>query len=993
MAWSHASSCVVADRRAESAGHREEIFAQAGHSTVAGMVMKTCCSIAALAAVMVGMTFSTMAAPPLVYAIENTGSNYPAPPLPTLANCPFIQPLPDPFVWANDPLNIGGTRGTGFSDWEHHRNEIKAQIENYEIGTKPFVNPANVTASYSGGAAPGSSGTLTVVVTNNTHTLTLTCAVSIPSGATAPYPITIGMDSPYGSLNFSDFTSRGIAGVTYSESQVSTYNNPQSTDPYYKLYPSLWGNSGQYSAWAWGVSRVIDGLTLVTNALPIDLNHICVTGCSYAGKLALFAGAFDERVALTIAQESGGGGDTSWRYSATEPTGTVEGLAQTSSQWFRSSMFPFGGVNVSYLPEDHHELMAMCAPRALYCTANTGYTWLSNPSAYVCGEACAQIYQTLGIADRFGFNVDGGHTHCAFPSDQELDLQYFLNKFMKGTNSLSQSIRTAPGSYSTIDYARWSAWWGTTNPAFPYSARLSLSLPGAATKGDGTLAGQGHVSVTPTPANDSVLVILASSVTNLVTVPASVVIPAGQSNAVFDLTIINNGLLEGDQSVTITATSQVCTNGPQNKQITVHDNETATLAVTLPASASESAGRTVNGSVSIVGATAGANVPVTLTSSDPSLLLLGTVSIPNGQSSAVFQTLVVDKNIIGGSENVSVIAHVANWTDGTASMTILFNDPIPAQMHFAWSAVPSPQTIGEPFPVTITAQDGANNTLDYQLPVTLAALIPGNAPGTNTILNSPSPEQSLTDANERVVGYSFTPSTNLKVTDVRTYFGDNVSIWTANGQLLASQNVASVPGTWVDTPLPAPLVPPADATYLVMAHENGAQYFYSQDLPTTFPDGTINQSWWDYGDQFPTQSDSAQWYFVDLRYATDFVSVPVNPGATANFSGGAWSGNVAALQAATNMMLQASAGVTNTGASNPFNVLGTPKLAIAALSNSVVLSWPASYTGRHLQFQTNPLTIGLSTNWVDIPGTDGSNSYSATLNNLSVSVFYRLAPQ
>jgi len=111
--------------------------------------------------------------------------------------------------------------------------------------------------------------------------------------------------------------------------------------------------------------------------------------------------------------------------------------------------------------------MAMCAPRALYCTANTDYTWLSNPSAYVCGEACARIYSTFGIADRFGYNVDGGHTHCAFPADQEVDVQYFLNKFMKGQTSLSQTIRTRPSTYSTINAARWTAWWGTTNPALP----------------------------------------------------------------------------------------------------------------------------------------------------------------------------------------------------------------------------------------------------------------------------------------------------------------------------------------------------------------------------------------------------------------------------------------------------------------------------------------------------------------------------------------------
>ncbi len=147
----------------------------------------------------------------------------------------------------------------------------------------------------------------------------------------------------------------------------------RTTDPYYLLYPALNAtNTGQYSAWAWGVSRIIDGLELVQNVLPIDLKHMCVTGCSYAGKMALFAGAFDERIALTIAQESGGGGATSWRYSQSEPTGTVEKVDNTDYNWFMDAMKQFSGNNVSRLPEDHHELMAMCAPRALYVYGKPG---------------------------------------------------------------------------------------------------------------------------------------------------------------------------------------------------------------------------------------------------------------------------------------------------------------------------------------------------------------------------------------------------------------------------------------------------------------------------------------------------------------------------------------------------------------------------------------------------------------------------------------------
>jgi fibronectin type 3 domain-containing protein len=406
--------------------------------------------------------------PPVVYSAEFTGTNYTPPTLPTVPPVnvfPLIQPLPDPFTWVNDPLNKKGTRSINYYDWEHHRAEIKAELEAYEIGPKPAVNiPAQVTASYSGGTTPGTSGTLIVHVTVGTNTLNLTNAISIPAAATAPYPVCIGMDSPYGSLTWSDFTSRGIVGVTYSESQVSPYGSPSNTDPYHTLYPAFTvDNTGQYSAWAWGVSRLIDGLTLITNTLQIDLTHICVTGCSYAGKLALWSGALDERVALTIVQESGGGGDTSWRYSHTEPSGTVECIDNTDYNWFANQMQNFSGNNVSYLPDDHHMLMAMCLPRALYCTANTDYTWLSNPSAFVCDQACAQIYQQFGIGDRFGFNVDGGHPHCAFPSDQESDLQYFLNKFMLGQTNLTQTIRTAPASYSTINYAKWYNWWGTTN--------------------------------------------------------------------------------------------------------------------------------------------------------------------------------------------------------------------------------------------------------------------------------------------------------------------------------------------------------------------------------------------------------------------------------------------------------------------------------------------------------------------------------------------------
>lgn len=403
---------------------------------------------------------------PLVYDAENTGADCPKPPLPAFAQLPVVQALPDPFAWAD-----GRGRMSNYSDWEIRRNEIGAQIQNYEIGPKP-PRPDSITASYS-------AGVLTVHVMKNGKTLTLTSTIILPAG-TGPFPAVIGMNTPSGSIPSDLFSSRNIAQITYSHDQVTKYNGPTVSDPYYQLYPDLdLTSTGQYSAWAWGVSRIIDGLELVQGVLPVDLRHLCVTGCSYAGKMALFAGAFDERIALTIAQESGGGGATSWRYSQSEPSGSVEKIDNTNYNWFMNSMTQFSGANVSRLPEDHHELMAMCAPRALYVTGNPDYTWLSNPSCYVSSKACQQVYAALGIPERFGYSIIGGHMHCMVPDSQVGEIGAFVDKFLLGNGSANTSnIGDDPGY--TVNLAQWITW---SNPTLSndttYYATLAYPPDGA----------------------------------------------------------------------------------------------------------------------------------------------------------------------------------------------------------------------------------------------------------------------------------------------------------------------------------------------------------------------------------------------------------------------------------------------------------------------------------------------------------------------------------
>lgn len=252
------------------------------------------------------------------------------------------------------------------------------------------------------------------------------------------------------------------------------------------------------------------------NPLPIDMKHLAVTGCSYAGKMALFAGAFDERIGLTIAQENGGGGAPSWRVTdEIEANHASEDIQYTSYEWFAGQMKQFSSPNEYKMPTDHHELMAMVAPRALLETGNTDFYWLSNRSNYVSARATQQVYNTFGIGDRFGFYIDGGHNHCATLPAEAPAIAGFVDKFMLGNSTANTDVEVNP--YPTLDYGRWTAWWGTNDPKFPNNWNpgdgtvvMSVTRPLGINLGDNVMAGydfymaDGHPAATVSLAGGNV---------------------------------------------------------------------------------------------------------------------------------------------------------------------------------------------------------------------------------------------------------------------------------------------------------------------------------------------------------------------------------------------------------------------------------------------------------------------------------------------------------
>src|SRR5439155_19999605 len=117
------------------------------------------------------------------------------------------------------------------------------------------------------------------------------------------------------------------------------------------------------------------------------------------------------------------------------------------------------------------------------------------------------------------------------------------------------------------------------------------------------------------------------------------------------------------------------------------------------------------------------------------------------------------------------------------------------------------------FSATITAKDEFNTTVSNYTGIVALSGSRGGRLGANRILGDVVANNS--GNGYFTLGYSFTPNTNLLVTHVRHYAGSKVSIWTDTGVLLASQPVASISGTWVETPLSTPLVLSNGSTYRV----------------------------------------------------------------------------------------------------------------------------------------------------------------------------------
>ncbi len=160
-----------------------------------------------------------------------------------------------------------------------------------------------------------------------------------------------------------------------------------------QLYPGqLEMNNGMRAlgAWGWGASRAID---YFEQDKSVDATKVISVGHSRGGKASLWLGAQDERVAITISNESGNSGAALSRRNFGE---TVERITKSFPYWFTPNYRKYAG-NEDKLPVDQHMLIALIAPRAVYVASAAEDLWADPKGQYLALKEAQPVFELYEI--------------------------------------------------------------------------------------------------------------------------------------------------------------------------------------------------------------------------------------------------------------------------------------------------------------------------------------------------------------------------------------------------------------------------------------------------------------------------------------------------------------------------------------------------------------------------------------------------------------------
>ncbi len=292
----------------------------------------------------------------------------------------------------------------------------------------------------------------------------------------------------------------------------------------------------------------------------------------------------------------------------------------------------------------------------------------------------------------------------------------------------------------------------------------------------------GTVTRSNSDINSALTVTLSSNDTTEATVPATITILANQASASFTIAAADDALLDGTQTVTITASATGYVAGSAN--LNVMDLETLTVAINL-ASISEIGG-SATGTVTRSNSDINSALTVTLSSNDTTEATVpATITIPANRASATFAITAADDVLLDGTQTVTIMASATGYVAGSANLNVMDLETLAVTIN--------PASISENGGSATGTVTRSNTDISSALTVTLSSndTTEATVPATITILaNQASATFAITAADDALLDGTQTVTITASATG---YVGGSANVNLTDFETLAlTINPASI---------------------------------------------------------------------------------------------------------------------------------------------------------------------------------------------------------
>ncbi len=387
-----------------------------------------------------------------------------------------------------------------------------------------------------------------------------------------------------------------------------------------------------------------------SSSLVVNLTSSDITAATVPTSVTIPAGQSSFTVALTPIDDTAIDGT-----QVTTITASANGLVSANA-------------DVSITDNDQPVLSLALNPQAINEKGGSSIATISRT-----GPATASLVINLTSSDTSEATVPATVTIPAGSANATFTISAVDDALLDGTQTatITASAKGATGTSSIISII---------DDEVPTIA-LSLSSGSMSEK-------NGSVTATLTRVgslSNSLVVSLSTNDGSEASVPISVTIPAGSASATFTVTSVDDSVVDGDQTVTITASAIGFSNAKADVVVTDDDTATASLTLTIATPTISENGGTSIGTVSRSGPTT-STLTVNLTSSDTTEATVpASVTIPAGQSSVTFSITAVNDTLLDGLQTATLTASASGFASATATINVADDEQPALALTFSTS--------------------------------------------------------------------------------------------------------------------------------------------------------------------------------------------------------------------------------------------------------------------------------------------------------------------